>query len=473
MRALGSFTRMLNYIIGLVGRLGHWGYLVIFLGATLESAAFLGLVVPGESLVLVAGFFAAQGLLDIGDLIVLVALGAIIGDTIGYQMGRRMGRAGLERFGSRFGLNDARIEKAESFFKRHGGKAVFLGRFVGFARALVPFIAGSSRMPYRKFLPYNVLGAALWSPAILLLGYFLGASWQKAEQWIGSASAVLAGIALFIALLAWLWRWAVRHETGVKQQWARFLEHPRIHALLHRFAPQIRFVRARLSPEGYLGANLTVGAIVLIGATWLFGGVAEDVISGDPLMLVDVDVAHWLHAHATPMLTQLMLVVTHLHGIVAISTYAVLLGLYLAWKRDWYWLLCLCVAVPGGMILNALTKVAFHRARPSFDHPLLTLSTYSFPSGHVAGVTLFYGVLAAVLVAKIPAWRRRVLIVLVAFALVALVALTRMYLGVHYLSDVIAAFAEALAWLTLCLVGIHTFWENRKVNRALRSQNRR
>ena len=452
---------MLDYLVNLVGRLGHWGYLVIFLGAMLESAAFLGLVVPGESLVIVAGFFAAQGLLDIGDLIVLVAIGAIIGDSIGYEMGSRMGRPALEHYGARFGLGKARIERAEAFFRRHGGKAVFLGRFVGFARALVPFLAGSSRMPYRKFFPYNALGAALWSPAFLLLGYFLGAGWKTAERWIGRASAIIGGIVLFIALLAWLWRWAVRHEVEIKRHWAHFLQKPRIDGLLHRFGPQIAFIRARLSPEGYLGLRLTVGATVLIGAGWLFGGVAEDVITGDPLTIVDVDVSQWLHAHATPLLNQWMLAITHLHGIVAIGTYALLTALYLAWKRDWYWLLCLSVTVPSGMAVNALTKLAFQRARPTFDDPILALTTYSFPSGHVAGTTLFYGVLAAMLMAKTSSWGWRVFLVFAVFALVSLVALTRMYLGVHYLSDVIAAFAEALAWLALCLTGIHTFAEYR------------
>jgi membrane-associated phospholipid phosphatase len=108
------------------------------------------------------------------------------------------------------------------------------------------------------------------------------------------------------------------------------------------------------------------------------------------------------------------------------------------------------VTVPSGMVLNALTKLAFQRARPSFDNPILTLSSYSFPSGHVAAATLFYGVLAALLIAKTSEWRWRVLILLVAIVLVALVALTRMYLVVHYLSDVMAAFAQALAWLALC-----------------------
>ena len=151
----------------------------------LESAAFLGLVIPGESLVLVAGFLAAQGALDLDVLIVAVAVGAAIGDSIGYEMGRQMGRPALLRYGGRFGLNEARVQSADDFFARHGSKAVFLGRFVGFARALVPFLAGSSHMAYRTFLPYNVLGAVLWASAVALLGYFLGASWQTAERWIG------------------------------------------------------------------------------------------------------------------------------------------------------------------------------------------------------------------------------------------------------------------------------------------------
>jgi membrane-associated phospholipid phosphatase len=99
-----------------------------------------------------------------------------------------------------------------------------------------------------------------------------------------------------------------------------------------------------------------------------------------------------------------------------------------------------------------LMKFAFHRARPTFDHPLLVLTSYSFPSGHVAGATLFYGFLAALLASRCAQWRHRLLLVLAASLLIALVALSRMYLGAHYLSDVLAAFAEGAAWLTWCLM---------------------
>lgn len=457
---------MLEYLISLVGRLGQWGYLVIFLGSMLESAAFLGLIIPGESLVLVAGFFAAQGLLDLEVLVVIVAVGAALGDSIGYEMGRRMGRPALVHYGGRFGLNNERVDKADAFFVRHGSKAVFLGRFVGFARAVVPFLAGSSRMPYRQFLPFNAAGAVLWASAVTLLGYFLGASWQTAERWIGRSSAILGGLLVFALLLFWLGRWAAQHEIVIKQSWERLLRSPRVNALRLRVAPQIAFIQARLSPDGYLGLQLTMGALVLIGASWLFGGIAEDVVSGDPLTIVDLQIAQWFRVHSTPALTQVMLAITHIHDPIPVALAVVAAAVYLAWKRDWYWLVCLIATVPFGMLLNVFMKYAFHRARPSFDKPFPELLTYSFPSGHVAGATLLYGVVAALLVSRIGAWGWRVMIVLAAIALVALVALTRVYLGVHYLSDVLAAFAEGVAWLMLCLTGIHTYWAHRFSGKA-------
>lgn len=452
---------MLQYLIDLVERLGQWGYLILFLGAMLESAAFLGLVIPGESLVLVAGFLAAQGSLDLDLLIVVVAVGAALGDSLGYEMGRRMGRPALALYGNRFGLNEARVQSADDFFVRHGSKAVFLGRFVGFARALVPFLAGSSRMPYRAFLPYNMLGALLWAAAVALLGYFLGASWQTAERWIGRASAIVGGLLIFALLIAWLWRWAARHEDVIRSAWTRFLQRPSVTATRQRFASEISFVQNRFEPTSYLGLQLTAGALMLVGASWLFGGIAEDVVSGDPLTLIDVQVSQWFHTHSTPLITQAMLIVTHSHGPLAISLALVLIAAYLTWKRNWYWLLCIGLTVPSGMLLNVVMKYAFGRARPSFDDPLLVLTTYSFPSGHVAGATLFYGVVAAMVISSTSAWRWRVATVFVALMMVAMVALTRVYLGVHYLSDVLAAFAEGVAWLTLCLTGINTYWVHR------------
>ena len=223
-----------------------------------------------------------------------------------------------------------------------------------------------------------------------------------------------------------------------------------------RLAAALRgFVEKRLSSAGYRGLNVALGAIVIIAAAWLFGGIAEDVVTGDPLTKVDVQLAEWFHRHAIPAVTTFMLMVTHAHSMAGIVAFAIILAVVLIWKRERYWLIVLALVVPGGMLLNVATKYAFHRARPSFHDPILTLPTYSFPSGHAAAATLFYGVLAAYLVARTPSWRTRTRIVLSAFFIIFLVALSRLYLGVHYLSDVLAAFAEAVAWLAVCLTALH------------------
>ena len=206
---------MLPYLLDLVARLGHWSYLIIFVAATLESAAFAGLLVPGESLVLASGFFAHRGVLELDAVIAAAAVGATLGDNIGYQLGWRLGRPWLLLHGARFGLRQEHLTRADAFFARQGGKAVLLGRFIGFARALVPFVAGASRMPYRVFLVYNAVGAVLWTVTFVLLGYFLGASWQMAEQWIGRTSAVVAGAIALAALVSWIWR----RRARVKAAW--------------------------------------------------------------------------------------------------------------------------------------------------------------------------------------------------------------------------------------------------------------
>ena len=229
-----------------------------------------------------------------------------------------------------------------------------------------------------------------------------------------------------------------------------------------KFSPAVAsFLHARLSPEGYLGLHLTIGAILLLVATALFGAIAADVASAAPITLLDIRIARWLHAHATAALTTFMLGVTYLHGVTGITVLSVMLGIVFWRRHARYWALTLAIAVAGGAMLNVAMKYTFHRARPSFDDPLLTLLTYSFPSGHTAGSTLFYGVLASYLTAHHAGWAARGCIFLAALAMVLLVGTSRMYLGVHYFSDVLGAMAEGAAWLALTITAVSTLRRRR------------
>ena len=208
-----------------------------------------------------------------------------------------------------------------------------------------------------------------------------------------------------------------------------------------------------------LRQQLGAGALVFVVAALVFVVIARQVVIGAPLTTFDAELANWLHRRADPPLTALMLAVTTLHSTVAVSCYAAAAAIYLFSKHRWRALATVFVCV-AGLTLNVAMKFAFQRARPTFDHPLLTLNTYSFPSGHMAGSTIFYGLCIAWVWARTRQWRWRLPAMLAAVAALALVGLSRMYLGVHYLSDVAAAFAEGVAWLALCLTALQAFWRD-------------
>ena len=152
-----------------------------------------------------------------------------------------------------------------------------------------------------------------------------------------------------------------------------------------------------------MGLQLTVGALAFTGAAWLFGGIAEDVLTGDPLTVFDLQAERWFHSHQAPWLTTFLSAVSRWHEWPAMTAVTLLLLLYLLWQRHWHWVVTIICTVPGGMLLNTLIKLVFHRARPTLSDLTATLHTYSFPSGHVMAATLIYGVVAAYLAARITA----------------------------------------------------------------------
>ena len=219
-------------------------------------------------------------------------------------------------------------------------------------------------------------------------------------------------------------------------------------------SPLRRFAAARFSPEGTAGLYLTVGVVVLVLTAWAFGLIAGQVASGASITLIDLQLANWFHARATPRVTQFTLLFTHWNSVAGVLAMSGVLGYALLRRRLGYWLLALLATVPGGMAVNVLMKLAFARARPVFEAPLVSLHTFSFPSGHASGATLFYGFLACLLVRHVASNGKRAAIVLAAALMVAAVCLSRVYLGAHYLTDVLAGVAEGLAWLAVCITAI-------------------
>jgi len=221
------------------------------------------------------------------------------------------------------------------------------------------------------------------------------------------------------------------------------------------------FLLARFSSRGYLGLHLTMGVLILIGMSWLFGDIAEDVMTGDPLIVTDRHVAEWFRHHTTPGLTVAMQVISFFASPLWVTCVASLTGVFLWWKRCWYRLLALTLVIAGGMVQLPLLKMAFHRQRPIHEDAFLYFQGYSFPSGHALAATLLYGLLAVFAVLTADSWCQRTRAVLGAFVMILLVGVSRVYLGAHYLSDVLGAVAVGLAWLALALTAVEILRRSR------------
>jgi membrane protein DedA with SNARE-associated domain len=159
----------------------------------LENA---GIPVPGETILLAAGFFASQGHFHLWEVMTIAAVGAMLGDNAGYYIGHKIGRSALERYGRYVGLTHHRIAHMDRYFESHGDKTILVARFITGLRVFAALLAGSSRMQWRTFAIFNMLGALLWAFVITLAGYFFGRSWEVLERWIKGTGMIALAIAI-------------------------------------------------------------------------------------------------------------------------------------------------------------------------------------------------------------------------------------------------------------------------------------
>ena len=180
--------------------IGVYGYWAVFFGVMLENA---GLPVPGETILLVAGYFASTHHLDLLLVMVVAAIGAVIGDNIGFAIGQRFGRSFLLRIGKYIFLTPRRLAHLETYFERFGSKTILIARFVTGLRVFAAVLAGASRMPWRTFFINNVAGALIWAAVISTLGYVFAESLPLLIKWVGRGGTTILIAAVVLGIIGW------------------------------------------------------------------------------------------------------------------------------------------------------------------------------------------------------------------------------------------------------------------------------
>ena len=430
--------------------LGEWTYLLVGVMAYLETGAFVGLVAPGETAVLVGGVIAGQGQIDPVTLFGLTWACAVGGDVTSFLLGRRLGRGFLLRHGPRMQITEERLVQVETFFQRHGGVTILIGRFIGLIRALAPFVAGSTGLPLRRFLPYDVIGAGLWSGLFVGLGYVFWQSFDQVTEYAGRGAVALGTLIALVAGIVYLHRLDRDPEMRARTK-ARLVRLGR-RPLLRPFVPlarrlyrPARFFAGRLTP-GELGLELTTLLAVALVGSYVFAALAIDV-GEDQRFVFDGTAFGAVAPIRQGAGIAVARAVTLLGSPQVVGAAIVAAAAYLFWRRRPIEALMLLIgfAVTYGAV--NLAKAVEARPRPGAG--LVSASGSSFPSAHAAYAIAYVAIVLAIVRAR-ASFVHRAAWVVFPLVLAAIIGLTRVYLNVHYLSDVLAGWALGAAVFGAC-----------------------
>lgn len=431
----------------LTGLIGSYGYWAVFFLVGMES---LGIPLPGETALVTAGAVAALGHLSLFKVIAIGAAGAILGDAAGYWIGRRGGLSLIRKYGHIAHLNEEKLDRMRRFFDAHGAKTVFLGRFVAVFRTWTAVIAGTAGMPYGTFTFYNVLGGITWAGLVGSAGYFFGKSLPLLERYVGRASLAAVLLVALSVSIALGWKWLGKNRDTVVD-WGE-LQVARVRS---RFPRAARWVTARVARSEYLGLHLTIGFVVSVAGLWLFAGITEDVLHNDPLTVFDLGLLTSIRAHATPLGDTIFQAVSIMGSPLAMAAVGAVGVLLIVSRRDWMLLSGWAAAFGGAGLLSYMLKIVIQRPRPAGAAAFLHGQSFSFPSGHALGSLVGYGMLAYVIGSMLGKghWGRTPVALLLG-TLVIMIGISRLYLGVHYFSDVVGGFAAGTLWLAACISGL-------------------
>jgi membrane protein DedA with SNARE-associated domain/membrane-associated phospholipid phosphatase len=457
MSLVGHLIGVLAGLTDLILHLPTWLVVgLVFLVPALEASAFVGFLFPGEIAVILGGVVAYQGRAPLWSVIVAAVLGAIIGDSLGYFIGRRWGDRLLKGTIGRLPIIrehiDEHLEAARAYVRRRKGTAVFFGRFTAALRVLVPGLAGMSDVHYPSFLLYNMLGGALWGTGFAVLGYLAGASYKHVASIAGRVGLVLLVLIVLGLALSRLLRTLQARSARLSALADRLAALPPLAWVRRRYPRQLTWLRARLDINHPQGFTLTLAVAVGALALWTFGGLTQDVLGHDEVARVDPRVLNWVLAHRVDWVSSFMSAVSWLGSTFVIVPVLVLMVLFLIFRhRDRRSALLLALSVAGATGLYNVVKLAVGRPRPPMGAWVGHYSGGSFPSGHAAQSIAFYGMLAILFSARRSA-RFRAVLWAAATLIVLMVGVSRIYLGAHWFSDVLGGWALGMAWLSILLV---------------------
>jgi membrane protein DedA with SNARE-associated domain/membrane-associated phospholipid phosphatase len=410
---------------------------VIFLVAFGDALLFIGVAIPATPLLFAVGTLVGLGHIDGTYAVVCAALGAFCGDGVSYVAGRRYGDSLKTRWP--FANNPQWLERGDAAFRRHGMKSLVIGRFVGAIRPFIPAIAGMVRMPAQKYALATGVAALLWALAFLAPGWLFGASLDLVAA-VAGRLAIVIGLVLALVAVVWAvvlysWRWLAPRAHGLL---VRLLDWSHRHPVMGRYSEALIDPNRRESP------SLLLLALALLFGAWAFFQLLASVGGGEAPSRFDLLVHQTMFGLRHPLADPVMGFLATLGDPAVLGPAVAAVAAWLFWRKRriaaWHWIAAPSFAIVFAWALGWLIDLPKPPAATA-------VSGFSFPSQSVLLATAVYGFFAVLVAREMPG-RRRVWPYVVAALLVGLLGFSRLYLGAHWLSDVLAGASLGLLWIT-------------------------
>jgi membrane protein DedA with SNARE-associated domain len=430
-----------------------WLLVLVFAAVCLESAAFLGLFVPGESVVLLAGAAAGAGLLNPILTAAIVLSAAIVGDIAGYLIGRWWGPALLARWPFAARQYAYYRPYLTDYFERWGSMTVLFGRFLAVGRAFTPFAAGLSEMPARRFVPMAVISGLLWGSFFTAAGFLLGDNFRLIERWLRPLGAGMLGLVVLTLAMVWLWRWLQAHHDKVAALGWRLLESAPARRLAAPLGALSRWALERFSPSGYLGLHLSVGLLLIALLATSFGLIVHSILFQRPLVYVDQSVTLFLAQRHTPALDHLMAMLFWLAAPRFLLLVVGVAALSLLLAGQTLEAMVAMIAIVGAYLAGFALRELFEGISPHVSAAATVHGFADFPDINATAVAAGYGVLGYNVARWLRSWRASTMAAVASLYLIVLAALACLY-RTSVLSAVVAGLAVGGCWLAICLTGM-------------------